>query len=69
MCCLLREEYETSVVPGKFFEMPDHIRIGIGCDSTMLAGGVQRLSIALDELNAEGDERRFIFRLISFLFA
>ncbi len=27
---LLREKYETSVVPGEFFEMPRHFRIGIG---------------------------------------
>ncbi len=52
-CALLREKYETSVVPGKFFEMPDHIRIGIGCDSTMLAAGLERLSAALEELKRE----------------
>ena len=50
LCSLLREKYETSVVPGKFFEMPDHIRIGIACDSEMLAGGLDRLAAALDEL-------------------
>ena len=43
LCELLREKYETSVVPGRYFEMPDHIRIGIGCDSEMLAGGLERL--------------------------
>lgn len=47
---LLREKYETSVVPGEFFEMPDHIRLGIGCDSEMLEGGLKRLGSALDEL-------------------
>lgn len=47
---LLREKYETSVVPGEFFEMPDHIRLGIGCDSEMLEGGLERLGSALDEL-------------------
>ena len=50
LCVLLREKYETSVVPGRFFDMPDHIRIGIGCDSDMLAGGLDRLGAALDEL-------------------
>lgn len=50
LCSLLREKYETSVVPGTFFEMPDHIRIGIACDSEMLAGGLERLGAALDEL-------------------
>lgn len=50
LCSLLREKYETSVVPGRFFEMPDHIRIGIACDSGRLAGGLERLGAALDEL-------------------
>jgi aspartate/methionine/tyrosine aminotransferase len=50
LCSLLREKYETSVVPGTFFEMPDHIRIGIACDSEMLVGGLERLGAALDEL-------------------
>jgi aspartate/methionine/tyrosine aminotransferase len=50
LCSLLREKYETSVVPGKFFEMPSHIRIGIGCDSEMLEAGLERLGSALDEL-------------------
>jgi len=51
LCALLREKYETSVVPGTFFEMPDHIRIGIACDPDMLVGGLERLGAALDELN------------------
>ena len=50
LCSLLREKHETSVVPGMFFEMPDHIRIGITCDTEMLAGGLERLGDALDEL-------------------
>lgn len=50
LCLLLREKYETSVAPGKFFEMPDHIRIGIACDTEMLAAGLERLGAALDEL-------------------
>ncbi|HVG22268.1 MAG TPA: aminotransferase, partial [Blastocatellia bacterium] len=50
LCGLLREKYETTVVPGKFFEMPRHFRIGIGCDSAMLASGLERLGNALDEL-------------------
>lgn len=50
LCSLLREKYETSVVPGAFFEMPDHIRLGFACDTEMLAGGLERLGAALDEL-------------------
>lgn len=49
-CELLREKYETSVVPGKFFEMPDHFRVGLGGDPEMLAEGLRRVGAALDEL-------------------
>ncbi len=49
-CALLREKYETSVVPGKFFEMPEHFRVGIGGDTETLAEGLRRLATALDEL-------------------
>jgi aspartate/methionine/tyrosine aminotransferase len=45
----LREKYETTVVPGSFFEMPEHFRIGIGGDSENLRAGLGRLSTALDE--------------------
>ena len=50
LCELLREKYETSVVPGHFFEMPEHFRIGIGCETEMLAEGLERLGAAMDEM-------------------
>jgi len=50
LCDLLRERYETTIVPGSFFEMPDHFRIGIGCETGTLAGGLERLGDALDTL-------------------
>jgi aspartate/methionine/tyrosine aminotransferase len=50
LCVLLREKYETTVVPGRFFEMPDHFRLGIACETGMLAAGLERLSAALDTL-------------------
>jgi aspartate/methionine/tyrosine aminotransferase len=46
---LLREKYETTVVPGSFFEMPDHFRIGIGGEMAGLRAGLERLSAALDD--------------------
>ena len=46
---LLRQKYETSVVPGKFFEMPQHFRIGIGGDTAGLRASLERLGAALDE--------------------
>jgi len=50
LCGLLAQKYETSVVPGRFFEMPDHIRIGVGCETETLSAGLERLGAALDEL-------------------
>jgi aspartate/methionine/tyrosine aminotransferase len=50
LCVLLAEKYETSVVPGRFFELPQHFRIGIGCDTGTLKEGLERLGRALDEL-------------------
>jgi len=47
-CELLRARFETSVVPGHFFEMPEHFRIGLGGDPQMSAEGLQRLAAALD---------------------
>jgi aspartate/methionine/tyrosine aminotransferase len=49
LCQLLREKYETSVVPGVFFEMPAHFRIGIAGNADLLSEGLNRLGLALDE--------------------
>jgi aspartate/methionine/tyrosine aminotransferase len=46
----LRAEYETSAVPGRFFEMPDHFRIGMGVNHEMFAEGLRRLGLALGSL-------------------
>ncbi len=51
LCQLLREKYETSVVPGNFFEMPAHFRVGIAGDADTLKMGLERLGAALDELS------------------
>ncbi|MFN2475031.1 MAG: pyridoxal phosphate-dependent aminotransferase [Chthoniobacterales bacterium] len=46
---LLRARFETSVVPGRFFEMPQHFRIGIGGDAAELREGLSRIAVALDQ--------------------
>ncbi len=43
----LRTEFDTSAVPGRFFEMPDHFRIGMGVNTEMFAEGLNRTSRAL----------------------
>ena len=50
LCQLLREKYETTVVPGRFFEMPEHFRIGITTDTETLQIGLDQLGKALDEV-------------------
>jgi len=50
LCRLLREKYETSVVPGSFFEIPAHFRVGIAVETSVLEQGLERLATALDEV-------------------
>jgi len=46
---LLQNKYETSVIPGSFFEAPQHFRVGIGGETETLREGLRRLGAALDE--------------------
>jgi hypothetical protein len=43
----LRSEFDTSAVPGRFFEMPNHFRIGMGVNTEMFAEGLNRIGGAL----------------------
>jgi hypothetical protein len=45
----LRNEYETTAVPGRFFEMPDHFRIGMGVSTEMFAEGLRRMGELLKD--------------------
>ena len=45
----LRERYETSAVPGRFFEMASHFRVGMGVNPEMFAEGLRRIRLALNE--------------------
>ncbi|HXT62745.1 MAG TPA: aminotransferase class I/II-fold pyridoxal phosphate-dependent enzyme [Pyrinomonadaceae bacterium] len=47
---LLYEKYDTSFVPGQFFESPEHLRIGMCCEPELFKIGVERFGAALDEL-------------------
>jgi aspartate/methionine/tyrosine aminotransferase len=40
----LREEYDTSVVPGRFFGSPAHFRLGMGVDHAMFTEGLRRIA-------------------------
>jgi aspartate/methionine/tyrosine aminotransferase len=43
----LRFNFNTSAVPGRFFEMPDHFRIGMGVNTEMFGEGLSRIARAL----------------------
>jgi aspartate/methionine/tyrosine aminotransferase len=43
----LRTEHETSAVPGHFFGLPNHFRVGMGVNTEMFAEGLHRISRAL----------------------
>jgi len=47
---LLRTRFDTGIVPGRWFEMADHFRIGVGGPTEMVAEGLARLGAALDEM-------------------
>jgi hypothetical protein len=43
----LQSEFDTSAVPGRFFELPDHFRIGMGVNTEMFAEGLNQIGRAL----------------------
>ena len=45
---MAREQFETSVVPGDFFEQPQHFRIGFCGATETVRGGLERLGAALN---------------------
>ena len=47
---LLRTRYDTSIVPGRFFGLTDHFRIGVGGPTALVEAGLERLGEALDSL-------------------
>lgn len=53
LCEILRERYETSVVPGRFFGAPEHVRLGLCGDPSIFREGLARLGAALVDLRRE----------------
>ncbi len=49
---LLRDEFETSIVPGNFFESPDRFRIGVGIGTNCVQEALQQFSRGLDRYKA-----------------
>jgi hypothetical protein len=47
-CQTLRQQFDTSVVPGRFFEMPEHFRMGVGTPTQGVRDALQQFSAGLD---------------------
>ena len=47
---VLRDRFDTTVVPGRFFEAPGHVRVGLCGDPPGFRAGLERLSSALESL-------------------
>jgi aspartate/methionine/tyrosine aminotransferase len=50
---LLRDKYETSIVPGSFFEAPEHFRMYLGAETSEFREALDRVAGALDELGGK----------------
>ena len=48
LCDILRRDFETSVVPGSFFESPDRFRIGVGTPTESVREALRQLELGLD---------------------
>jgi aspartate/methionine/tyrosine aminotransferase len=46
----LRDRYDTAVVPGRWFEMPEHFRVGFGMSTSEFEAALDRLGSGLDDL-------------------
>jgi len=52
LCQLLRHDFETSVVPGQFFENPDRFRLGVGIPTESVRDALLQLGAGLDHYRA-----------------
>ncbi|MBI5020000.1 MAG: aminotransferase class I/II-fold pyridoxal phosphate-dependent enzyme [Ignavibacteriales bacterium] len=47
---VLMKDYDTAVTPGRFFDMPQFIRLGLGCEPNDFAEGITRLEKGLNQI-------------------
>ena len=55
---LLREQFDTSVVPGEFFEQPQHFRLGFSGTTETVRCGLERVDAALDAFKPRAPHRQ-----------
>jgi aspartate/methionine/tyrosine aminotransferase len=53
LCDVLRAQFETSVVPGRFFGAPEHFRIGVGGSTESVRQALEQLGKGLDDFAAQ----------------
>ena len=49
LCLSLIKDHKTFVIPGEYFKMPQHFRLGFGGNSFEIEEGLKRLGLALDK--------------------
>ncbi|PYP89777.1 MAG: aminotransferase [Candidatus Angelobacter sp. Gp1-AA117] len=49
-CTMLRNDFDTSVVPGRFFETPSRFRMGVGIATEAVKDALNQLERALDKI-------------------
>jgi aspartate/methionine/tyrosine aminotransferase len=49
----LLDRYKTSITPGKFFEMSQHFRIGLGCPTNIIESGLHAIGKVLKQLTGK----------------
>ena len=50
LCAELRSRYEVSVVPGRFFELPAHVRVGLTVPPETFREGLERIDACLRQI-------------------
>jgi aspartate/methionine/tyrosine aminotransferase len=57
LCDLLRNDFATTVVPGRYFECPDRFRIGVGGETESVRESLCQLALGLDQFRTNGERR------------
>jgi aspartate/methionine/tyrosine aminotransferase len=53
LCELLRRDFDTTVVPGRFFEMPDRFRIGVGTATDSVRDALRQLTLGMERYQSQ----------------
>jgi aspartate/methionine/tyrosine aminotransferase len=56
-CRMLQQDFDVSVVPGRFFEMPEHFRIGVGTPTEAVRQALRQFAAGLDRYQASQASR------------